>query len=111
VFGVIIGGSLLLGCRADEGQAIESKCDASLRTRAEEMARAGDKGPLEVLGSATGPIDEAQRRKLTDAGAEIGQVTQQLFTARVPADRLGRVALLDFVKSLQLSQKREPLAP
>ena len=64
VLTAMIGGSLLLGCRADEGRAIETNCDASLRMRAEEMARAGDPGPLEVLGSANGPIDEPRRRKL-----------------------------------------------
>ena len=111
MFAAILGGSQLAGCRADEAEAVVSKCDAPLRMRAEEMARAGDKGPIEVLGSTHGAIDDARRRKLTEAGAELGQVTEELFTARIPADRLGRVARLDFVKSLQMSQKREPLSP
>ena len=107
----MFGGSQLAGCRADEAEAVVSKCDAPLRMRAEEMARAGDQGPIEVLGSTHGPIDDARRRKLAEAGAELGQVTEELFTARIPTDRLGRVARLDFVKSLQMSQKREPLTP
>ena len=103
--------TLASGCRGGEVKAIEAKCDAALRLRAEELARAGDSGPLDVLGSANGPIDETRRRKLTEAGADLGQVTNELFTARIPTERLGRVAILDFVKSLQLSQSRDPLKP
>jgi hypothetical protein len=99
------------GCRGADVKAIESKCDASLRQRAEAMARAGDASPLDVLGGADGPIDDSRRRKLTQAGAELGRVTEELFTARIPARRLGDVARLDFVKSLQLSQEREPMKP
>src|SRR5262245_44146603 len=108
---LLIGMMLASGCRSGAGKAIEAKCDAALRLHAQGLARAGDKGPLEVLGSAKGPIDEPQRRKLTEAGADLGQVTNELFTARIPTDRLGRVAVLDFVKSLQLSQQRDPLKP
>ena len=103
--------ALVSGCRDAGVRAIETKCDAPLRARAEDMARAGDTGPLEVLGRADGPIDESRRRTLSEAGAELGQVTGELFTARIPARRLGRVARLEFVKSLQLSQTREPLGP
>ena len=99
------------GCRDADVKAIESKCDAPLRQQAEGMARAGETGPIEVLGRADGPIDEARRRKLTEAGAELGQVTDELFTARIPAPRLGNVARLEFVKSLQLSQERRLLKP
>ena len=99
------------GCRDADVKAIESKCDAPLRLKAEEMARAGDTGPIEVLGRGDGPIDESRRRKLTEAGADLGQVTDELFTARIPAQRLGNVARLDFVKSLQLSQERGLLKP
>jgi hypothetical protein len=99
------------GCRDADVKAIESKCDASLRQRAEGMARAQDTSPLDVLGKADGPIDDSRRRKLSEAGADLGQVTDELFTARIPAHKLGSVARLGFVKSLQLSQEREPLKP
>jgi len=108
VFAVLVAA---YGCRGADVKAIESKCDAPLRQRAEGMARAGDSSPLDVLGKADGPIDDARRRKLTEAGADLGQVTQELFTARIPAHKLGSVARLGFVKSLQLSQEREPLKP
>lgn len=99
------------GCRDADVKAIESKCDAPLRQQAEGMARAGETGPIEILGRADGPIDETRRSKLAAAGAELGQVTDELFTARVSARRLGDVARLEFVKSLQLSQERGLLKP
>ena len=108
LFGVLIAAC---GCRGADMKAIESKCDASLRQRAEGMARAHDTSPLDVLGKADGPIDDSRRRKLSEAGADLGQVTDELFTARIPAHKLGSVARLGFVKSLQLSQVREPLKP
>ena len=98
-----------VGCR-DTSQAIEAKCDAPLRLRAEELAKAGAQGPLDVLGRTEGPIDEARRSKLVSAGADLGTVTEELFTARIRVSRLGDVASLEFVKSLQLSQLREPLS-
>lgn len=106
---LVLGVALGLGCRGSAREAIETKCDAPLRQRAEELARAGDDGPLEVLGRTEGAIDEARRGQLTSAGAALGQVTDDLFTANVPVGRLGDVASLEFVKSLALSQTREPL--
>ena len=107
---LVIGMVLSLGCRDGDQEAIEAKCDASLRHRAEELARAGDEGPLEVLGRCAGTIDESRSKKLRSAGAELGQVTEDMFTARIPVPKLGDVASLDFVKSLQLSQTRESLS-
>lgn len=107
----LIAAAVTWGCRDAEVNAIASKCDASLRQRAEEMTRGGDTGAIEVLGKAARPLDDSHRRKLTDAGAELGQVMNELFTARIPVQKLGSVARLDFVKSLQLSQQREPLKP
>lgn len=108
---ILLAASLASGCRGADMKAIESKCDASLRQRAEAMTRAGETSPIDVLGRASGPIDEPHRKKLVEAGAELGQVTGEMFTARVPARRLGNVARLDFVSSLQLAQEREPLKP
>ena len=58
---------LAIGCRSSEREAIESKCDASLRKQAEERVRAGDDTPLEVLGRADGPIDQSERGRLEKA--------------------------------------------
>jgi hypothetical protein len=104
---LVIGMMVSLGCRDADRKAIEAKCDTSLRQRAETLARDHDEGPLEVLGRCEGPIDESRHKKLRSAGAELGQVTDDLFTARIRVSKLGDVASLGFVKSLQLSQTRE----
>jgi hypothetical protein len=108
---LIMGVAIGLGCRDATRAAIETKCDASLRQRAEELSREGRDEPLDVLGRCDGPIDEARRAKLAAAGATLGQVTDELFTAQIPVHRMGDVAVLPFVTSLQLSQTREPLNP
>lgn len=108
---LIVLAVLGLGCRAGNREAIESKCDAALRLRAEELARTDVSSPLDVLGRTSGSVDDARRGRLEKAGAALGQVTEDMFTARIAVKRLGDVAALDFVKSLALSQTREPLRP
>lgn len=108
---VLVLALLGLGCRSENQAAIESKCDAALRLRAEELARTDTSAWLDVLGRTTGAIDDPRRRQLEKAGARLGQVTEDLFTARIMVKDLGEVAALDFVKSLALSQTRQPLGP
>lgn len=96
------------GCTEADRQAFESKCDAPLRTRVEAMLQGGATDKLDVLGKISGSLDAERRRQLEAAGAEIGTVTDALFTARMrPAD-VAHVAALDFVVSLQLAQVRDP---
>ena len=114
LFICVVIAALGVGCKdsdVDSSQraVIEAKCDASLRQQAEDRLRAKDDTPLEVLGRADGPIDDSERARLEGAGATIGEVKEDLFTARIPPRRLGDVASLDFIQSLALSQTREPL--
>jgi len=103
--------ALGVGCKGGSREALEAKCDASLRLRVEELASTGPDSLLDVLGRTTVPLDDARKRKLESAGAQVQQVTEDLFTARIPVKRMGHVAVLDFVKSLALSQTRDPLTP
>ena len=103
--------ALLVSCKGGSRAALEAKCDASLRLQVEELAGAGADSLLTVLGKTTVPLDEARQKKLESAGAQVQQVTEDLFTARIPVKRMGHVAALDFVKRLALSQAREPLTP
>jgi hypothetical protein len=109
LIGLMLVVGTVTGCNKEEAAAIESKCDASLRLKAEEMLKAGDDTPLDVLGKATGTVDDAMRTKLTKAGATLSEVREDLFVARIAPRKLGSVALLDFVKSLELSKTLEPL--
>lgn len=111
VVALVIAAGISSGCKKEEREAIEAKCDASLRLRAEELAKSSPDSLLDVLGKAAGPVDDAQRGKLEKAGARLGTVTGDTFTSRVAVKKLGSVAALDFVMSLALSQTREPLGP
>lgn len=106
---LLLGLTMTTACNRSEQEAIESKCDASLRHRAEELAHSNTNGTVEVMGRAGIPLLDAHRKHLEDAGAKISQMRQDMFVARIPVKKLGHVANLDFVKSLQLSQTREPL--
>ena len=101
--------ALMAGCRRDQRAAIESKCDASLRQIAQQLASTAPDSLLDVMGQATASLDDARKQKLSSAGAQLGTVTGDLFTARVAVKKLGSVAVLDFVKSLALSQTNQPL--
>lgn len=96
------------GCTDAERQAFENKCDAPLRTRVETMLQGGSSERIEVLGKLTGALDADKRHRLEAAGAEIGTITEPLFTARMRAADVAHVAALDFVASLQLAQVRDP---
>jgi hypothetical protein len=98
-----------LGCRHQDRAAFERKADAALRLRVEELAHTDPNASVEILGRAAGAIDATRRKRLESAGAGLGQVTEDLFTATVPVKRILEVAALDFVVSLELSQTREPL--
>lgn len=100
-----------LGCKGGSSAALEAKCDASLRLRAEQLAAAHPDSLLDVMGRTTVALDEASRKKLESAGARIQLDNGDAFTAKIPVKRMGHVAALDFVKSLALSQAREPLTP
>jgi hypothetical protein len=102
---------LIAGCRADEKDAIEKKCDAPLRDRITSAAKSGATDDLVIFGKCSGPVDDSQRASLTKAGAQLRAVNGDLFTAGVPLNKIGAVAVLDFVTQLSLSGESKPLGP
>ena len=102
---------VIVGCRADEKDAIEKKCDAPLRERIASAEKNGATDDLVIFGKCSGPVDDAQRASLTKAGAQLGTVNGDLFTASVPLNKIGAVAVLDFVTQLSLSGESKPLGP
>jgi hypothetical protein len=108
---LLVGALFLAGCTDQERHAFETKCDASLRESVATVLRGGHDDTLDILGKADGPIDEGRRARLVSAGAEVGTVTGELFTARARAGAVAHIAALDFVTSLQLAQIRDPLKP
>jgi hypothetical protein len=49
------------------------------------------------------------REELIDAGAAVETVTGDIFTARVPSERIAKLSNVSFIKQLQLSQTSNPL--
>jgi hypothetical protein len=101
----------VVACRKEDRQNFEAKCDAGLRLRVEELAGSHPDSLLDVLGRANVAIDDALKAQLEKAGAQLTQVTEELFAARIPVRRVVGVANLDFITSLSLSQTRAPLGP
>lgn len=102
---------VLAGCNDAETQAIAKKCNAPLRERIEAAASSKTPVDLSILGKCNGPVDSARHAALTKAGADVRSVTGDIFAARVPAQRIGAVAVKDFVTQLELSGESQPLQP
>lgn len=99
----------LSGCRAEDLALMELKLDAPLRQKMETLRAENRTETLGVLGKCSRPVDEQMRNDLKKAGAEIQSVTGELFAAWVRSDHVLRVARLEFVAHLELSQTAEPL--
>jgi len=102
---------VLTGCHGKEKDAIEKKCDAPLRDKIAAAAKSGSTDDLVIFGKCSGPVDDARRASLTHAGADVRAVQGDIFTASVPLQKIGAVAVLDFVTRLSLSGESKALDP
>lgn len=102
---------LMLGCRSEDIATVEAKLDAPLRVKLEQLQRDKKSETLGLLGKCSRPVDGPMRDRLRRAGAEVQSVTGDLFAARASSEKVVRIAQLDFVTQLQLSQTSQPLGP
>ena len=100
---------LIIGCGPNQTLLMETKLDAPLRQRMTTLQEKEFPEKLSILGKCVSTIDGSMRQDLTQAGAEVHTMTNDLFTATIPSDRILEVAALDFVVQLQLSQTSKPL--
>lgn len=100
---------ILAGCGTNKETAMQSKADAALRQAVAEAAAAGRPDTLQVMGGCDGWVSDERRKSLAAAGASVQTVVGETFVALVPAGRVGDVASLDFVRSLELSKELKPL--
>jgi len=89
---------------------MESKLDAPLRQRVTSIQESEMPEQLTVFGKCTSTIDGQMRQTLVEAGADVQTMTNDIFTANIPSNRVLDVAALDFVAQLQLSQVSQPLS-
>lgn len=101
---------VLLGCGPDKVLLMDTKFDAPLRQKMTALADKEEGEDLLVLGKCTAPIDGLMRQSLVDAGADVRSMKGDIFTAKVSSDDVYRVAALEFVAQLQLSQTSKPLS-
>ena len=101
---------IMLGCGPDRAVLMETKFDAPLRQKMAALADRDEGEDLLVLGKCAAPIDGLMRQSLVDAGADVRSMKGDIFTARVSSDDVYRVAALEFVTQLQLSQTSKPLS-
>ncbi|NTW50879.1 MAG: hypothetical protein HGB19_14345 [Chlorobiales bacterium] len=64
---------------------------------------------VEIIGKCSSPITSAQMQKLCDTGAAIGMVAGDIFTASASSGSIHKLAALEFVTRLELSQMSRPL--
>jgi streptomycin 6-kinase len=96
---------VVFGCGTDKALLMDSKFDASLR---QKMSTIGENDPaqnLAVLGKCSTTIDAAMRQDLIDAGADVGTMQGDIFTANVSSENIYKVAALEFVTQVQLSKE------
>jgi hypothetical protein len=94
------------GCREDP--KLRAKLDPALRQQLEDLAGAGTRAQLSVLGKCSSPLDEPMQSRLRRAGAAIETTAGDIFAARVRSDSLIQVARLTFVVSLALAGSADP---
>jgi hypothetical protein len=94
------------GCREDP--RLRAKLDPGLQQQLEDLAGAGTRAELSVLGKCSSPIDEPMQSRLRRAGAAIETTAGDIFSAHVRSDSVLQVARLSFVVSLALAGSANP---
>ena len=90
--------------------AMSDKFDAPLRMKLREVEAAGsDDAVVSVFVELPGAPTAEQRTALEQAGLDVQTVAGRVVTARGTSAAVHRVASLDFVTSVSLSQTRPPL--
>ena len=100
----------LAGCKAQDVAAAK-KFDAPLRLKADQLQQSGQHETISLLGKCSRTIDDAMKSAITKTGATLLSANADIFTATVPSERLLKLASLDFVTQLQLSQVSQPSSP
>ena len=105
---VALGILVLTGCHSKDASIAMAKFDAPLRMKVEQIHQAGQHETLSLFGKCGSPIDDRMKQSIVKTGATLTSANEDLFTARVPSQRLMKLANLEFVTQLQLSQTSQP---
>lgn len=94
-----------LACGPDRAMLMDTKFDASLKKRMEELALKEASEELMIQGKCMTVIDGLMRQDLIDAGADMQTMKGETFTAKALSDDVYDIAALEFVTQVQLSRK------
>jgi hypothetical protein len=107
---VVIALVALAGCRSEDA-AMLAKLDAPLRQKLADLEQGGRRETLSVLGKCRGDVDDSTKRAIAFRGGTVLTTVGDIFTARVPSERVRDLARLESVTQLQLSQMTQPTSP
>jgi len=92
------------GCSSDSNP--EDKLDAQLRNKLSEMKQENADLPLKCFVKFVGNFDENKEEKLKEIGVKVLTVLKEIVIIEGRPDAISKVASLDFVHSISLSQTR-----
>lgn len=98
------------GCKSED-MAAAKKFDAPLRLKADQLQQSKQHETISLLGKCSRTIDDAMKKAITKSGTTLLSANADIFSATVPSERLLKLASLDFVTQLQLSQTSQPSSP
>lgn len=98
------------GCRSKSRQdsQADAKLDASLRMKLREARQADSDSLIQCLVKLNGAFDAEKKKVLHDSGITILTVVKEIITIAGDPDAVRKMATLDFVHSISLSQTRVP---
>jgi hypothetical protein len=108
LFICIISSLLFASCSSSSQEPNESKLDASLRIKLDELRKNSSQERIGIIGKCSEEITKEMKEELSNTGTNIQSTINQLFTADASINEIIRLSNLEFVVYLELSQKKEP---
>ncbi len=104
-FILLAGISILLSGCSSSNELIEKKFDTALKQKIQDINKSSEE--ISVIGKCNKEITTEMKKVLGNSGAMIGTITGDLFTASGNTEKIKKLAEIDFVISLELSQNRD----
>jgi hypothetical protein len=83
------------------------KLNPALKLKLSQISDNPDAVRIGVIGKCSSDINGSLKEELVKTGAGIHSVIKNIFTAEASAEAINRLSNLEFVESLELSQKNE----
>lgn len=106
VCAVLAASFIQTGCsqKSMKDTKADTKLDAPLRMKLDAANQANVDSPLQCLVKLNSALDEGKKKLLKNAGVKILTVLPEIITVEGAPEAIRKVANLDFVHSISLSQ-------